>query len=60
MQLPHLNDQQKQELCEQLQQWGLLTRQGEQWICTVQGHIAGAMLYAWAMLEEAERRASVN
>jgi hypothetical protein len=47
----------KVALVEQLQQWGLLKREGDQWKCTLQGHYAGAMLCAVALHEEAEQRA---
>jgi hypothetical protein len=54
--LPHLDDQAKLALCEKLQRWGLLERKGDGWICTLEGHYAGCMLYAVAALEEAAHK----
>jgi hypothetical protein len=50
--LPHLSDNEKQELCLRLERWGLLRRNHGRWVLTTEGHIAGSLLAAVAIFEQ--------
>lgn len=58
--LPPLSDAEKLRLCEELEMLGMLSRDatGRRWL-TEKGHRVGMALYAFAMLEQAEKDATV-
>jgi hypothetical protein len=57
--LPPLTDAEKLRLCEELEALGFLSKDpsGRRWL-TQKGHRAGMALYAFAMLEQAEKDAT--
>jgi hypothetical protein len=53
--LPQLSDDEKRALCERLEGWGLVRRDEQgRFRITQDGNVAGCMLYAMAIFEEAE------
>jgi hypothetical protein len=58
--LPPLSDAEKAALCDELEALGMLSRDatGRRWL-TQRGHKVGMALYAFALLESAEKDATV-
>jgi DNA-binding IclR family transcriptional regulator len=58
--MPRLTDDEKRPLCAELEAMGLLRRDAQgRWRLTQRGNLVGAALYAFALHEEAVRRADV-